>query len=144
DFNRKENEAYMFPWFEELKIRSKLWVAPKVGHAIPGGDVFVEVYGWLKADLKRRQADRKARPLLAMTAQDSPSGAQQAARHVEAAEAELKVAERTWQGVAILQGVAARWPKSESATKARKILNGLLDDKTMLSRIAEHGSADEI
>jgi hypothetical protein len=144
DFNRKENEAYMFPWFDELKIRSKLWVAPKVGHAIPGGDVFVEIYGWLKADLKRRQADRKSRPLLAMTAQDTPSAAQQAARHVEAAQAELKLAERTWNGVALLQGVAARWPKSEAAPKARQILKGLLDDEKLVGRIAEQGSADEI
>ena len=26
DFNRKENEVYMFPYFQELGIRSELWV----------------------------------------------------------------------------------------------------------------------
>jgi hypothetical protein len=144
DFNRKENEVYMFPWFEELKIRSKLWVAPKVGHNIPGGDVFVEVYDWLKADLKRRQEDRKSRPVLAMTAGDTPTGAQQAARHVEAAEAELKIPERTWRGVTLLQGVTARWPKTESSAKARQVLKGLLDDEKLVGRIAEQGAADEI
>ena len=39
DTNRKENEEYMYPWFQDLGIRSKLWVVPKMGHAIPSGEV---------------------------------------------------------------------------------------------------------
>ena len=144
DFNRKENEAYMFPWFQELKVRSRLWVAPKLGHGIPGGAVFLEVYAWLKEDLKRRQADRQARPELAMTADDTPSAAQQAARQLAAAEAALKSPQRTWRGVALLQGVNARWGKTEPAAKARQLLKAIADDDTLAGRIAAQGAADEI
>ena len=39
DFNRQENEAYMFPLLQDLGIRSKLWVVAKMGHAIPPPEV---------------------------------------------------------------------------------------------------------
>ena len=32
----------MAPWFAELGIRSKLWVVPKMGHAIPSAEVMAE------------------------------------------------------------------------------------------------------
>ena len=43
DFNRKENEDFMFPLFQDLSIRSRLWVVPKLGHGIPGPDVLAAV-----------------------------------------------------------------------------------------------------
>src|SRR5260370_400649 len=59
DFNRKENEEYMAPWFKELGIRSKLWGVPKLGHGIPSGDALPEAYAWLRAALARRLADAR-------------------------------------------------------------------------------------
>ena len=74
DFNRKENEEYMGPWLKELGIRSKLWVVPKLGHAVPSADVLREAYAWLKEDLPRRRADAKAHPELVIGPEEAPTG----------------------------------------------------------------------
>jgi predicted esterase len=143
DFNRKENEEYMAPYFKELDIRSKLWVVPKLGHAMPGGDTLAKVYTWLEEDLPRRRADVKARPGLAMNAKETPAGELQAARVVETALADLKQPERVWRGVCLLQGVVARWNKTEPGLKARKILKDLVNDEKLLQIAGEQGAEDE-
>jgi hypothetical protein len=51
DFNRKENEEYMHPYFQELEIRSRLWIAPGVAHAIPSSEIMRQAYTWLEQDL---------------------------------------------------------------------------------------------
>ncbi len=142
DSNRKENEVYMFPYFQELGIRAKLWVTPKLGHAIPGPDVMEQVYVWLKDDLQRRQDDRKARPDLAVKSDEGLAGEPQAQRLLAGAQKELKV--RPWHGVTLLQGVVIRWGKTETGKKARTLLTELQKDETLLNAIEEKGSADEI
>src|SRR5262249_61385969 len=70
DFNRVENEKYMFPMFQELGIRSRLWVVPKLGHGVPGPVVLAEVKKWLDEDLPPRAADVKKTPTLARPPDD--------------------------------------------------------------------------
>ena len=144
DTNRKENEVYMAPWFEELGIRTKLWVTPKMGHAIPSGEVLSEAYVWVAADLQRRRDDAKARPKLAVTSADTPNGNEQAKRFVEAAAADLRMPARTWRGIALLQGVTKRWDKSPAARDARQMLKEVLGSDTLVERISEQGGADEV
>lgn len=143
DFNRKENEEYMAPLVEELGVRSKLWVVPKLAHAIPGPEVLGEVHAWLADDLKRRQADAKARPGLSVGPDEVPTHLQQAARQVETAEAELKQPERTWRAAALLQGVGTRWGRTEAAKRARKLLDDLAADPARAKLLAEQGGAEE-
>lgn len=144
DFNRKENEEYMGPWLKDLDVRAKVWVAPKVGHAVPGEKILAEVYAWLKEDLPRRQTERKDRPKLALTAEEAPAGNEQAKRLVEAAEAELQKRERIWRGIALLQGVTKRWPKSAAAGQARQLLQKASNDQGLLGPITEQAVRDEI
>lgn len=144
DMNRKENEAYMHPWFQELGIRSKLWVMPKLGHVIPPAPIVEEIHAWIAEDLKRRRDDRKARPRLAVSADDAPTGAEQAKRHVQAALEDLQTPPRTWRGVSLLQGVNLRWPKLDAGAEARAALNKLGGDDKILDRVELQGSADEI
>src|SRR5262249_2679356 len=75
DFNRKETEEYMAPLFKDLGIRSKLWVVPMMGHAVPGPDVLAEVHTWLADDLQRRSQDTKGRPGLAASPNEVPNPA---------------------------------------------------------------------
>lgn len=144
DTNRKENEVYMAPWLEELGIRTKLWVVPKMGHAIPSGEVLSEAYAWVAADLQRRRDDTKARPKLAVAADDTPSGSEQAKRFVEAAAADLRQPARTWRGVALLQGVTKRWDKTPAARDARQMLKEVLTSDALVERISDQGGADEV
>jgi len=142
DFNRKENEEYMAPWFKELEIRSKLWVVPKLGHAIPSSDVLKEAYTWLKDDLPRRRADAKAHPDLAIASEEAPNKAETGKRMVAAGQAELKQPERTWRGVALLQG-ALRRGGNPVAKQVGGLLEDLLKDEAVSNRIAEQGAKDE-
>jgi hypothetical protein len=143
DFNRKENEEYLYPLFQELGIRSRLWV-PKVGHALPPAAVIAEVHSWLAEDLARRRDDAKKYPRLAASADSTPSAAVQAAGHVETARSEFKIPERTWRGVALLQGVAARWGKSETGQQARRLLQDVAKDEELLNRVGQQGADDEV
>jgi hypothetical protein len=142
DFNRKENEEYMAPWFKELDIRTKLWVVPKLGHAPPSAEVLTEVYSWLKEDLARRRADAKAHPELAMSPDDAPTAAEFAKRLIAAGQAELKQPEHTWQGIALIQG-AVRRGGNAVAKQAGQLLEELLKDDAVATRIGEQGAKDE-
>ena len=122
DFNRKENEEYMAPWFKELGIRTKLWVVPNLGHGIPSSAVLAEAYAWLKDDLKRRRADAKAHPHLVLAPGDASSGAESAKQLVAAGQADLKQPDRTWRGIALLQGAAQRGGNAEPGKTARRLL----------------------
>ncbi len=144
DFNRKENEVYMAPWLEELGIRTKLWVVPKMGHAVPSSAVLAEVHAWLQADLKRREADTKLRPGLSLTSEQTPTGPEQARQHVESAQLDLLDPDRTWRGVALLQGVVARWGKTLAGSQARALLKDIVRDDKLAERIAAQGADDEI
>jgi predicted esterase len=143
DFNRRENEAYMYPYFQDLKIRSRLWVVPRMAHAVPPAAVLLEVHAWLAQDLKRRQADTRSRPGLAASPGKERTAAEQAARQVQTAEAELKVPATTWRGVALLQGVVVRWGKTEAAGRARQLLKEVLADPKKTERIAQQGGEEE-
>jgi hypothetical protein len=143
DFNRKETEAFLAPVCQELAIRSKLWVVPKLGHEVPSPDVLAEVAAWLADDLERRQRDRKARPGLAAAEDSVPIPEQQAARQVETAEAELKTPGRLWRGAALLRGVIERWSNTTPADRARELLRQLESDPERARTLAEEGGQDE-
>jgi dienelactone hydrolase len=143
DFNRKENEDYMFPYFQELGIRSRLWVVPQLGHSVPGPEVLTEVHAWLAEDLKRRRANAKERPGLAAAPDEVKTGAQQAQGQLEAAEAELRDPDRTWPAVALLEGVIERWGKTEAADQARKRIEQLKTDPKKAQLLAEQRGAED-
>jgi hypothetical protein len=143
DFNRKENEVYMYPWFQELGIHSRLWVVPKMGHTMAPSSVLDESYLWMAKDLPRRREDAKKRPGLAMSADKTPTAIEQADSYLEAAEAALKRTDRIWRGVTLLQGVTIRWSKTEAGQKARARLKTLGSAPKLIEAVAEQGSSDE-
>ncbi len=143
DFNRKENETYMYPWFQDLAIRTRLWVVPNMGHAIPSGAVLAEAYSWLAQDLPRRRKDAARWPGLAMSADQTPTADEQAQNYLDVGLAELKQPDHVWRGVTLLQGVLARWTKTEAGKQARRKLKSVSVDRQFIEAIASQGSADE-
>jgi predicted esterase len=143
DSNRKENEEYMYPYFQELEIRTRLWVVPGLGHAVPSATTIDQVFAWLEQDLDRRRGDAKAHAQLAMGADDTPSPEAQATKYLQAAQVDLKDADRVWKGVALLQGVVARWSKTAAAQEARAKLKSILDDAKVLGAVSVQGAEDE-
>jgi hypothetical protein len=143
DFNRKENEEYMAPYFKELGIRSKLWM-PAVGHTLPPAGVVEEVHGWLAEDLKRRAKNAEDYPGLNVAADTAPTAKEQASGMLTTALADLKQPERVWRGVTLLQGVVARWGSMETGKEARSQLMKVSKDEGLLQRVSEQGADDEV
>lgn len=143
DFNRRENEEWMAPYLKELDVRSKLWIAPGVGHDMPGPAVMDGVVSWLAADLKRRREDSAARPKLNLQPDEAFRDDALADRLLEAAQAELKEDERIWQGVAILQGIGSRWPQSEAARASKDILQKIVADERLATNLGELRLSDD-
>lgn len=144
DFNRKDNEVYMLPWLQEINVHTKLWIMPKKGHVIPSAEIVAAVHDWLAADLDRRRAYRKAHPKFAIAPDEAPTAAEQAKRWLEGAQDDLNDPQRTWRGVSLLQGVKYRWPKSDAAKEADRILQRVGKNATLLKRIEEQATADEV
>lgn len=140
DFNRKENEAYMGPWFQEIGIRSKVWIVPKMGHVIPPANVVSDIHAWLADDLQRRRDDRKAYPKLAIAPDEGPSANNHSTRFLETAEAELAKPDRIWHGVALLQGAAQRW----GSKQAKLALERVLKSPRLLDAVEIQGAEDEV
>jgi hypothetical protein len=128
DPGRKENETALLTLLRDLGVRSQVWVMPRLGRDLPPADVLDRVHAWLAEDLKRRQENTKTRPGLAAPAGAVLTPLEQAGRFLDAAEATLRDPDRTWEGVALLQTVLARWPRSEPGEKARKLLDDLKAD----------------
>jgi hypothetical protein len=143
DFNRTENENVRFPFFQELSIRSRLWVVAKMGHSMPDTGVLGEALKFLDEDLKRRRADARERPGLAASPTEAPTSLSQAKHLLETAEEELKQPDQTFRAVAMLQGVKARWGKTEPAEKATALLKEIADDPKRLKLVEEQGGAEE-
>jgi hypothetical protein len=143
DFNRKENEIFMHPWFKELGIHSRLWVVPKMGHTMARPGTLEEAYSWMEQDLPRRRQDVKKRQGLAMSADKTPTPEAQAAGYLKTAEAELKQRERVWRGVTLLQAIVIRWSKTGPGQDARARLKTLGSDPNLIEAVAEQGAADE-
>jgi len=62
DFNRGEVEKYVGPYWSGIGIRSKVWVRPKHGHALPPADAVTEAVRWLEAGKADRAALAKKYP----------------------------------------------------------------------------------
>jgi hypothetical protein len=128
DFNRKETEKFLGPYFKDLKVRSKTWVVDKMAHAVPKPEVLTAALTWLAKDLERRRTDAEEHPALAVAPKKTPSAEQQAKGMLKAAKADLKAKKNTWRGIALLQGVVFRWKETEPADEAQDILEDLQAD----------------
>ncbi len=142
DFNRKENEVYMGPWFLDLGIRAKVWVVPKAGHIIPSADVHQEIYTWLEADLPRRREDAKAHPELVVS-NEVPGAEEQAKQFLAAAKGEFE-AGRVWRGITLLQGASQRWGTTDAGKQIRQLLQVMAKDEKLLGAVEEQGAVDEL
>jgi predicted esterase len=143
DFNRKENEIYMAPWLADLGIVSKLWIVPKMGHEIPAAAVIEEAHAWLKADLSRRRKVTETWPKLAVKSNEAPAAAERAKRWLDQAATDLRDEKRVWRGVALLQGVTQRFPKTEAGQKSAANLKTILNDEKLLNIVGAQGAEDE-
>lgn len=121
DFNRGEVERWKGPLWAGVGIRTKVWVQPNTGHALPPAATLTEAVKWLEEGKPRRAAAAKAWPTTRAAA-DAPTREQAAKAAFD--EARPKLADRATQYRALMQvkGAAARWPDTDAGKAARKLL----------------------
>lgn len=122
DFNRGELERFRGPFFEEVGIRSKVWVCPKLGHAIPDSGTLQEAYQWLESAAGERK--KLARRYPAMRVAGDAAMSREAWSKALLAEAQGRIKDRKtlFSGLMQLQGLSTRWNDLQAAETARKTL----------------------
>ncbi len=121
DFNRGEVERLRGPLLKEVGVRTRVWVEPKTGHAVPSGPV-PKVFEWLEQDRSRRKKLASDWPA-SRIAPDSAPGRQAAARAL-LAEANKRLARpgSLYSGLMQLKGIRVRWTDLPEARRAETIL----------------------
>jgi hypothetical protein len=122
DFNRTEVERYRMPLLQAMHVRTRLWVVPGMGRAIPGEPVLREVYQWLEEGLPQRR--ELARHWPASREADGVPRDRQAWSEALLEEGQQRLAqpELLFSGLMQLKGVMNRWPDLPSGKKAQAIL----------------------
>ena len=122
DFNRAEVERYWTPILQSAEIRTRTWVVPKMGHAVPGPDTLGEAFAWLEADLPRRREGARRWPAQRINpARPLERGAWSEALLSEGRQ-RLEQDKLQFSGLMQLKGVLNRWPDLPAAHEAKKIL----------------------
>jgi hypothetical protein len=140
---RRELELLRAPLFRDLGLRTKLWVVPKLGVALPGAPVLAQVYTWLEADLKRRREDARNRPGLAVSADGVTARRRLAARALELAETDLRKPERVYRAVCLLEAAAELYDRTAPGEKAARRLKEVRADARFRKALAEQAGAEE-
>jgi predicted esterase len=135
DPRRRETEAYSFPLLKGREVRTRLWVVPAVGHALPPAEVLAGMLDWLEEDLPRRRRHARAWPELTATPRKVLTDRERAEQVLEAARRELSRPDRLYRGSALLEGIVARWGRTEAAEKAGQLLAEIREDPERSARL---------
>jgi pimeloyl-ACP methyl ester carboxylesterase len=122
DFNRGEVERWKGTTWKDTGVRTRVWVQPKMGHAMPPAATLAEAAKWLDDDAPRRAAAAKKSP----ASRAAPSAARTREEDAKALfdEAKRMLADQatTYRGLMLLKGAAARWPDLATGKAALKLL----------------------
>jgi len=121
DFNRGEVERFRGPLLSEVGVRTRVWVEPKTGHAVPAGPV-PRLFEWLEADRPRRAKLATAWPASRITADTAPNRAARAAALLAEANKRLASPKTLYSGLMQLKGIRVRWRGLPEARAAEKTL----------------------
>jgi predicted esterase len=121
DFNRGEVERYRGPMLAASGVRSKVWVAPKVGHAMPPAEIIDEAVRWLDDGLESRRKLAESYPATRAPA-DAASRQSRASQLLAEGKGRISDKQTLYSGLMLLKGVADRWPDLPAASEAKTIL----------------------
>jgi hypothetical protein len=122
DFNRGEVERWKGPMWKDIGIRTRVWVQPKTGHAMPPAATIAEVVKWLDEDVDRRAAFAKKVPAARATADGALSREENTKALLDEGKQLLGDKKTMHRGLMMLKGVAGRWPDLASGKDALKLL----------------------
>jgi len=119
DFNRGECERYRGPLLADFGVRTKVWVAPKVGHAVPAA-LIPEAFQWLEEGLAKRRALAKKYPSSRIAG--APTREECSKLLLKEGKEKLGEKETLFAGLMQVLGCSERWPDVPAAAEAKKIL----------------------
>lgn len=122
DFNRGEVEQFHGPQWQEIGIRSKVWVQPNLGHGFPTSATILEAVKFLDEGKDSRAALAKKYPASRADPSTSLSREEASKALLEEGKEKLKAKQTTFAGLMLLKGVYERWPDLAAAKEARKLL----------------------
>jgi predicted esterase len=119
---RAELQRYRLPVLEGGGVRSRLWLVPRAGHAMPPAAVLEEALLWLEAARPARLALALRYPTSLVAPGVVPLPETWARGVVQEARLRLKDARTRDTGLMQLEGVTQRWPGTSAANEAKKLL----------------------
>lgn len=122
DFNRGELERWKGPMWKDLGIRTKVWVQPKMGHALPTAATLGEALAWLDQGADARVALAKKVPTSRAAPDEAPSRDAAAKALFKEGEKLLGTKATLYRGLMLIKGVSTRWPDTETGKAARELL----------------------
>jgi hypothetical protein len=122
DFNRGEIERWRGPLWKDVGIRTKVWVQPKTGHAMPNGATLAEAVSWLDEGVEARAVLAKKNLNSRVVAEAAPTRAEAAKALFKEGESLLSAKGTQYRGLMLIKGVSERWPDTETGKAARKLL----------------------
>lgn len=121
DFNRGEVERFRGPLLADLGVRSKVWVAPKTGHAVPAV-LLPETFKWLEDGLAKRRELAKKFPASRIAGDKAPSRDEWSKQLLAEGKERLGAKETLYSGLMQLQGTMVRWGTLPAGADAKKTL----------------------
>jgi predicted esterase len=140
DFNRGEVERFRGPQLADLGVRSKVWVTPKMGHAVPSTATLREVFQWFDDGAAKRREFAKKYPASRTAGDAAPTREELAKALLAEGKQRIEGAETLYSGLLILNGVQFRFADLSMADEARKLL---AESRTKRDQWKEASDADE-
>lgn len=120
DFNRGECERLHQTEMDEIGVRCRTWVVPKLGHGIPNSSVLEETLTWLEEDLPARR--KLARDWPASSLAEPLSREEWATALLAEGQKRMKDRKQVYWGLMQIKGVYTRWNDLPQGRAALKIL----------------------
>ncbi len=124
DFNRGEVERFRGPQLADVGVRSRVWVADGVGHAVPPAAVCSEAIDWLEEGLAARVRLARDYPASRIGSEMTPGRDEQARLLLAEGRKRLqaKPARARYKGLMLVKGVGDRWADVAAGREARAML----------------------
>jgi len=123
DFNRSEMEKWQGPLLAGMGVRTKTWMVPNLGHAIPHNtSTLREAYRWLEEGVEVRRKLAQQWPGMRSASTTTASREEWSGLVLKEARQRLEQPATLYSGLTLLQGISARWPDLGAAKEAKKIL----------------------
>jgi predicted esterase len=125
DFNRGECERLHQTEMDEIGVRCKTWVTPKLGHEVPGSAVLDEALTWLMEDVAAHKKFATAWPASSLA--QPLSREEWASALLAEGVKRTKKPKQLYSGLMQIKGVYTRWNDLPQAKAALRILTEAQD-----------------